>query len=334
MYGRFFLVIAVFVCPAFALGCGGSGSNTSPTSPSSSNSPKITVGAARTVTAFLVELSSSSVTVGTTVTATANATFSDGATEVVEPEWSSSDSSVASVSATGMVTTLTAGSVSISGSYEQQNAAANLTVTPVGPKTTFGAGRHRVGTDVTDIAAGRYYTNPSSGCYWERLSGFGGTFDEIIDNEFIGFNAGQWIVDILSSDKAFETDSDCGTWFNTPRHGSQANITQGMWLVGEQIQPGTYSADVKYGCYWARLRSFEGFDSIIENDFIGGDDVGTRQVTIKSTDVGFQTDEDCETWTRNSGLMVIPSTTPIQSRIEIEENLSRHRREGGVQGLR
>ena len=44
---------------------------------------------------------------------------------------------------------------------------------PPGPRTSFGAGRYLVGSDVM---SGRYFSDPStSGCYWERQSGLGGS---------------------------------------------------------------------------------------------------------------------------------------------------------------
>jgi hypothetical protein len=51
---------------------------------------------------------------------------------------------------------------------------------PPGPRTTFGAGKYLVGSD---IASGRYYTDPAGGCYWERLSGQSGSLNDIIANE-------------------------------------------------------------------------------------------------------------------------------------------------------
>lgn len=285
----------------------------------------ITVSAARTITSLSVTLSSSSVMVGTAVTVTATATYTDGVSETVTPTWTSSDPSVASVSASGLIATLTAGSVTITASYEGQSASAGLVVEPQGPKTTFGAGQYLVGSD---IAAGRYYTDPASDCYWERQSGLGGTLSDIIANEFIGFDAGQWIVDILSSDKAFETDSDCRTWYSTSRRGMQANITQGLWLVGEQIQPGTYSATVSAGCYWERREDFTGeLSGIIANDFVS--DAGNQLVEIKASDEGFQTDDDCGTWTRVSGVTAMTPTSSRQSRSEIETNRSLYRRDTG-----
>src|SRR5687768_17260240 len=113
------------------------------------------------------------------------------------------------------------------------------------PRTQFGAGQYRVGTD---ISPGRYYSDPANGCYWERQSGLGGTSAEIIANEFISFDARQWIVDIAASDRGFSTSAQCGTWFSMPRSGAQSTIPPGVWLVGSQISPGTYQANVQADC--------------------------------------------------------------------------------------
>ena len=107
----------------------------------------------------------------------------------------------------------------------------NFTLAPAGPSTSFGNGQYTVGGNV---AAGRYFTDPPYGCYWERESGFGGTLSEIIANDFVGFDARQLIVDILASDKGFKSDG-CGAWTLTPRPGPAAgSIQPGMWLVGSQ----------------------------------------------------------------------------------------------------
>ena len=59
------------------------------------------------------------------------------------------------------------------------------------------------------IQPGTYQNSDSSaGCYWERLSGFGGTLDEIISNEFTFAPS---IVTIAPTDVGFKT-LDCGVW--------------------------------------------------------------------------------------------------------------------------
>ena len=168
-----------------------------------------------------------------------------------------------------------------------------------GPKTTFGSGQHLVGTD---IAAGRYFSKPVDGCYWERLSGFSGNLADIIANESIGYDAGQEIVDILPTDSGFSNDAECGTWFDTPRGGaSPTSILPGNWLVGSQVVPGTYRAQAAPGCYWERLRDFSGqLSGIIANDFVS--EAGQQIVTIDGSETGFDADSDCGPWTRVSSL--------------------------------
>lgn len=188
------------------------------------------------------------------------------------------------------------------------------------PTDRFGAGQHLV----SNIGAGRYYSDPADGCYWERLSGLGGTLGEIITNEFIGFDSRQEIVDILASDLAFDTNTACGRWFNAARVGMQSDLRPGKWLVGSQVAPGTYSATVGDGCYWERLRNFEGgIDAIIANDFVATG--GARFITIGANDVGFSNDGDCGTWTPASASDAVVET---QSKADIARNreLRRQRR--------
>ena len=160
---------------------------------------------------------------------------------------------------------------------------------------SFGAGTWIVGED---IVPGRYFTNPSSGCYWERLSGTTGSSSDILANEFISFDSGQEIVDIASSDYAFKPNSKCGTWSQTLVAAPSSGIPPGRWLVGRQIPTGEYETNASRGCYWERLSGFSGRD-IIANDFVG--DAGRQIVGISSSDEGFYSDSDCGTWSRRTG---------------------------------
>src|SRR5439155_1675707 len=79
--------------------------------------------------------------------------------------------------------------------------------TPV-PAFTFGAGTKTVGSDVPP---GTYRTRVAApGCYWQRLSGFGGTFSEIVAN---GLSDNYQVVTIAPTDRGFESHR-CGTWTN------------------------------------------------------------------------------------------------------------------------
>jgi len=176
-----------------------------------------------------------------------------------------------------------------------------------------------------DIAPGRYYSDPANGCYWERLSGFGGTSSEIIANDFVGFDSRQGIVDIASSDYGFKTDGDCGTWYNTPRHGQQSSITPGTWLVGSQIAAGSYRANVQSGCYWERLRDFSGrVSGIIANEYVSS--AGQQSITIQPSDAGFSADEDCGGWSRSQAAAesrLAGTVSSVSATIERNKELNR-----------
>jgi hypothetical protein len=180
----------------------------------------------------------------------------------------------------------------------------NMKLSPNAPRGPFGSGQFTVGVDV---AHGRYFADPQAGCYWERQRGSSGTFGDIIANKFVGYDASQFIVDILSTDVAFKTDPKCGTWYDAPRQGAQSSIPPGVWLVGAQIAPGTYETSSRASCYWERLKHFQyqGITGVIANSFSAGSK--PQSVTIAATDAGFSTDGNCGTWTRTSSL-TSPST--------------------------
>ena len=81
-----------------------------------------------------------------------------------------------------------------------------LTPPSSGPTQPFGPGVWLVGEEVSP---GIWRNSDSSeSCYWERRSGLGGTFGEIIDN---GFSTAIQTVVISASDVAFYSHR-CGTW--------------------------------------------------------------------------------------------------------------------------
>ena len=86
-----------------------------------------------------------------------------------------------------------------------------LAVFPVlgAPRSEVGDGAWRVGID---IEAGRWSSSrDATGCYWERLSGFGGDPDERVT---FGVVDGGITIDIIESDVGFAS-SGCGTWERT-----------------------------------------------------------------------------------------------------------------------
>lgn len=125
-----------------------------------------------------------------------------------------------------------------------------------------------------DIQPGIYKGNAGAGlfssCYWERLKDLTGTFDSILANDN---SIGQFYVEVKSSDYALKTDCELVRLDPIPEHTGEYPqvILAGTYLVGYDIQPGTYKgqagSDVGGSCYWERLRSVAGdFDSIIAND--------------------------------------------------------------------
>lgn len=157
-------------------------------------------------------------------------------------------------------------------------------------QSQFGEGVQVVGVD---IAPGTYRALPGSGCYWARLSGFGGTLDEIIAND----NAlGPTVVTISPSDRGFDSRR-CGVWtddLSPITAAADEGFGDGTFIVGIDISPGTWRTPAGTQCYWARLRGFGGsLDDIIANDNARGSAV----VTIQPSDQGF-TSRRCGTWTK------------------------------------
>jgi len=75
--------------------------------------------------------------------------------------------------------------------------------------------------------------------------------------------------------------------------GPRTSFSDGTWMVGSGIEPGTYSTEGGTGCYWARLSGLSGeTDDILAND----NAAGPTTVTISGTDAAFQS-QDCGTWT-------------------------------------
>lgn len=154
----------------------------------------------------------------------------------------------------------------------------------------FGDGTFVVGKD---IQPGTYRTRVASpGCYYARLKGFGGTTDDVIANDDTDFTA---IVTIAATDKGFQSQN-CGTWTKdlSAITTSKTSFGDGTYIVGTDIQPGTYKSSGQQGCYYARLKGFGGtIDDIITNNNTDNPAI----VTISASDKGFQS-KSCGTWTK------------------------------------
>lgn len=155
------------------------------------------------------------------------------------------------------------------------------------------SGTYLVGTD---IQPGLYRGNAGSGffgsCYWERLSGLSGQFDDIIAND--GPN-GQFYVEVFETDMAFSVDCEVEYLETMPEPQAEfpTVLAEGAYLVGIDIAPGLYRGeaglDLMDSCYWERLSGFSGdFDDLVSNDGPNGQ----FYVQVSDTDKGFST--NCE----------------------------------------
>jgi hypothetical protein len=243
------------------------------------------------VASMAVNLAASQIMVGQSSQATATA--KDAAGNVLagrSTAWASSLATVAPVNASGLVIGRTIGGADITATSEGISGKAAIVI--MAP-TSFGAGVKIVGAD---IGTGLYRSNnPATvSCYWERLSGFGGTLAEIIANYF---SKGPAVVAIDASDKGFNS-SGCAAWIQVSgpiTTGLTAPFSDGVFIGGVDVAPGTWQSNgTGTGCYWERLRGFSGkFSEIIAN-FFG---LAPGVATISATDQGFSSNS-CGVWSK------------------------------------
>ena len=153
----------------------------------------------------------------------------------------------------------------------------------------FEDGTYLVGTDVQP---GRYRADGGDFCVWRRLSDVTGDHDAVLAWEF---SSGQAYVEILPTDTAFSTDG-CGRWEPAIADGPDVSggFEDGTYLVGSDIQPGTYRSTGGSFCTWERLSDVTGNnDAVLAWELADGQ----AYAEILTTDVAFRTD-DCGTWSR------------------------------------
>lgn len=215
-----------------------------------------------------------------------------GAAETTAPGETTTTMEEESTTTTDATTTTTAPTTTTSPTTTTTAPAttttAPTTTTEPGPETAFTDGTWVVGDE---ISPGVYQTRDEvSSCYWERLSGLGGTFEEIIANANV---EGQGIVEIQEGDEAFSA-SGCGDWIElTALDEPRTSFGDGWWAVGDHIEPGRYRSEGGGDlCYWERLSGFSGeFGDIIANANVEGQAL----VEIASSDAGFHA-QDCGTF--------------------------------------
>ena len=182
--------------------------------------------------------------------------------------------------------------------------SADLT-RPMTPGEPFGDGTFVVGDD---FVPGRYRNIDGVGyyCEWRRLSGFGGSPEEVIANgdaSPIGYSGQGYyrgsipplIVEIAPSDLGFYS-VDCGDWSPLePLAQSGQPFGEGTFLVGEEITPGRYQATKPvHNCEWRRFSGFSGTPGDIIEAGSAPED-GLAITAIAPTDIGFPS-EGCGTW--------------------------------------
>ena len=91
-----------------------------------------------------------------------------------------------------------------------------------------------------------------------------------------------------------------------PAAGARTSFGDGAWLVGPEVEPGTYRTDGPSSrCYWALLAEFNNVKAFLDRSAAAsnadpGPEVGADQVIvvrIREGDAGFET-SGCGTWRR------------------------------------
>ena len=172
----------------------------------------------------------------------------------------------------------------------QRSGNTHLAQTSSDSLPNFSDGMYEVGID---IQPGTYRTRVAApGCYYARLSGFGGEVSDILANDLTDYPA---IVDIQPTDKGFES-TRCGTWTQDLSRitTSTTSFPDGTYFVGTDIEPGTYRNSGGEGCYYARLNGFSGtIEDIISNEITDAPAI----VTIENSDIGFASTR-CGSWSK------------------------------------
>jgi len=146
----------------------------------------------------------------------------------------------------------------------------------------FQQGMYLVGRD---IQAGVY--RGEGGCYWERLADVTGTLEGILAN---ANPIGQFYLRVKESDFAVAVDCPIVALESIPTSTGNIplSIEPGMYLVGRDILPGTYSGQGPY-CYWERLADVSGAsEDVIANDL----PQGAFTIQILESDFAFSTECD------------------------------------------
>lgn len=133
--------------------------------PSAVVSATINGGGSVTLTGLSLTATSTSLTVGgSTAQLNAVGTYSNGSTQIVNPAYSSSDATIATVSSSGVVTPVAAGSATVTATQNGQTASLGFTVSAAAPPTSITGGWVESAGDVNSILACQTVQFTAYGC--------------------------------------------------------------------------------------------------------------------------------------------------------------------------
>ncbi len=196
----------------------------------------------------------------------ATATYAPVIISTLPPSWTSTLTSTQTFTVTNTpAITLTNTPIQLTSTITQ-----TLQPSPTEPQV-IQPGTYLVGTD---IQPGLYIGFGGDGmlesCYWARLKDVTGELGSILANDN---SIGQFYIQVKPTDYALETKCRLLYLKDPPKPVKEfpTTILPGMYLVGIDIQPGTYKGeggvDILGSCYWARLRNaYNDLSSIIAND--------------------------------------------------------------------
>lgn len=152
---------------------------------------------------------------------------------------------------------------------------------------------------VTTPAPQRRRTRGYVGILIALVSSFLACSGVLIVGGIVGDDDGARFVDSTSAPATVtQVDTSASA---VPARSAKPGYSAGTWKVPSEVKPGTYVTTVPdeafIGCYWARVRDFEGgVNSIIANDIVSP---GARgRFTVKAGDAGVELTGDC-VWKRD-----------------------------------
>jgi hypothetical protein len=173
-------------------------------------------------------------------------------------------------------------------------ASTEPTQTPLPPTATedpnlIKAGTFLVGAEIQPgIYRGYAGNDLFTSCYWARMKDFSGGLEALLANDN---SIGQYYIEVRAGDQGLKTDCDLVPLASLPAPTEFPQVIQpGMYLVGRDVQPGTYrgeaGTDFSDSCYWARLSNVAGeLDGILAND----NATGQYYVQVTASDFALST---------------------------------------------